>query len=113
MARLLADENFPLPVVAALRRLGHDVLTLQQIGRAGEGVKDDEVLALAMVDHRSVLTLNRQDFIRLHRRSAEHAGIIVCTIDYDFDRCGDRIHEGIQGLTNLQGQLIRVNRPPT
>lgn len=26
MARLLADENFPLPVVAELRNLGHDVL---------------------------------------------------------------------------------------
>lgn len=26
MARLYADENFPLPVVEELRRLGHDVL---------------------------------------------------------------------------------------
>lgn len=25
MSRLLADENFPLPVVEELRRLGHDV----------------------------------------------------------------------------------------
>jgi hypothetical protein len=28
MARLFADENFPLPAVEALRRLGHSVLTL-------------------------------------------------------------------------------------
>lgn len=30
MARLYANENFPLPVVEALRRLGHDVLTIQE-----------------------------------------------------------------------------------
>ena len=27
IARLYANENFPLPVVFALRELGHDVLT--------------------------------------------------------------------------------------
>jgi len=32
MARLYANENFPLPVVEALRRLGHDVLTIQHKG---------------------------------------------------------------------------------
>jgi hypothetical protein len=29
MARLYADEDFPRPVVEELRRLGHDVLTVQ------------------------------------------------------------------------------------
>jgi len=28
MAQLYADENFPLPVVEELRRLGHNVLTM-------------------------------------------------------------------------------------
>jgi Domain of unknown function (DUF5615) len=30
---LYADENFPLPVVQELRRLGHDVLTAQEDGK--------------------------------------------------------------------------------
>src|SRR6516164_5330908 len=30
--QLYADENFPLPVVEELRRLGHDVLTAQEDG---------------------------------------------------------------------------------
>lgn len=34
MARLLADENFRLPVVEALRALGHDILTAQGEGLA-------------------------------------------------------------------------------
>lgn len=32
MARLYANENFPLPVVEVLRRLGHDVLTAGEAG---------------------------------------------------------------------------------
>jgi hypothetical protein len=32
MTRLLADENFPVPVVDALRRFGFDVRTLTDFG---------------------------------------------------------------------------------
>jgi len=32
VARFYANENFPLPVVEELRRLGHDVLTIQETG---------------------------------------------------------------------------------
>jgi hypothetical protein len=67
VARLYSDENFPLPVVERLRHLGHDVLSIQQTGRAGEGVPDSEVFAVAIRERRAVLTLNRNDFKRLHR----------------------------------------------
>ncbi len=40
MARLYADEDFPLPVVEELRRLGHDVRTVQEAGRANQGIDD-------------------------------------------------------------------------
>jgi hypothetical protein len=42
MAKLYSDENFDYPVVAELRRLGHDVLTAQQ------GIPDPTVLAFAI-----------------------------------------------------------------
>ena len=48
MAQLYANENFPREVVIALRRLGHDVLTVQEAGNGGRGVPDDEVLAFAI-----------------------------------------------------------------
>ncbi|MFQ5668794.1 MAG: DUF5615 family PIN-like protein [Candidatus Binatia bacterium] len=48
MARLLADENFPLPVVEELRRLGHDVTTINEAGKAGQSVADEDVLGLAV-----------------------------------------------------------------
>ena len=37
MARIYANENFPLSTVEELRRLGHDVLTTFESGRAGKG----------------------------------------------------------------------------
>ena len=36
MAKLYSNENFSLPVVQELRRLGHDVLTIQDTGKAGQ-----------------------------------------------------------------------------
>jgi hypothetical protein len=48
MARLYGDEDFSLPVVEELRRLGHDVLTAQEAGQANLGVTDSAVLALAI-----------------------------------------------------------------
>ncbi|WP_206756584.1 DUF5615 family PIN-like protein [Oscillatoria sp. FACHB-1406] len=57
-----------------------------------------------------VVTLNRQDFIRLHRANSEHCGIIVCTNDTDRLRMATRIDEAI-AAASLQGKLIRVVRP--
>jgi hypothetical protein len=110
MARLYSNENFPLPVVEKLRALGHDVLTIQEAGKADQALPDTEVLAFATREHRAVLTLNRLHFIRLHRQQPAHAGIIVCTFDLDFDAQAERIHKAIAGQTALTGQLLRVNR---
>jgi hypothetical protein len=88
MARLYANENFPLPVVEELRRLGHDVVTIQETGKAGAQTPDVEVLAFAVANQRAVLTLNRKHFLQLHRKSHDHEGIIACTMDADFHGTG-------------------------
>lgn len=111
MARLYANENFPLPVVEELRQLGHDVLTIHESGKAGQRLGDEEVLDFATSDGRAVLTLNRKHFIRLHRKAVGHAGIIVCTLDPDFKGQAHRIQAAISAQSKLIGQLIRVNRP--
>ena len=111
MAQLYSNENFPFPVVAELRRLGHDVLTIQETGQAGQATPDDEVLDFATAENRAVLTLNRIHFIRLHRSRPQHAGIIVCTFDTDFAGQAGRIHTAISSQAQLAGQLIRINRP--
>ena len=111
MGQLYANENFPLPVVEELRRLGHDVLTVHETGKANQAVPDDEVLAFAGDENRSVLTLNRRDFIKLHNANPNHYGIIVCTYDPDFVGQANRIHQAIESCASPIGQLIRINRP--
>lgn len=112
MARLYANENFPLPVVKELRRLGHNVLTIHETGQAGQSVPDENVLTFASADDRALVTLNRKHFIRLHKEQPQHAGIVVCTFDPDFAGQARRIHDAIEFQTSLSGRLIRVNRPP-
>ena len=112
MAKLYANENFPFAVVKELRRLGHDVVTIQETGKAGQRTPDDEVLQYAMADERAVLTLNRKHFFRLHTLYPDHAGIIACTVDGDFIRQAARIDAALQSVGgDLSRQLIRVNRP--
>lgn len=110
MARLYSNENFPLAVVQELRRLGHDVLTIQETGKAEQAVPDDEVLRFAVSEDRILLTLNRKDFIQLHGRYPEHAGIVVCTVDVDFPGQAHRIHAALAEVVEVAGQLIRVRR---
>jgi predicted nuclease of predicted toxin-antitoxin system len=111
VAKLYADEQFPYRATFHLQAIGHDVLTVQAAGRANQSIPDDEVLAFATAESRAVLTLNRRDFVRLHRESQDHAGIITCTDDADKLRLAERIDAAIQLNPTLAGQLIRVVKP--
>ncbi|PKO21494.1 MAG: hypothetical protein CVU38_14440 [Chloroflexi bacterium HGW-Chloroflexi-1] len=111
MAFLDTNENFLVKVTVALRALGHDVLTSQEAGQANQAIADAEVLRFATAQGRALLTINRRDFIRLHRLSPVHAGIVVCTQDPDTKGQAERIHEAIRAGDSLIGQLVRVHRP--
>ncbi|MFZ4664464.1 MAG: DUF5615 family PIN-like protein [Caldilineaceae bacterium] len=111
MARFYSDENFPLPVVDVLLRLGHDVFTIFQDGKARQQYPDELVLATATAYQRAVLTMNRWHFLRLHRISPRHGGIILCTYNPDFAGQAEQIDAAVRPYPSLAGQLIRVNRP--
>ena len=111
MARLYTDENFPLPVVELLGAFGHDVLTARDAGNANLRITDEDVLAFAVSNERAVLTRNRRHFMRLHRLQPDHAGIIVCTEQPNFQRLAALINQAISSEETLKGKLIRVNRP--
>jgi predicted nuclease of predicted toxin-antitoxin system len=110
MALLYSNENFPLPAVVVLRRLGHDVLTIQETGNSDQAMPDDQVLAFAAAQQRAIVTLNRKHFVKLHQQSTEHAGIIVCTVDVDFVALARRIDAAVTQEADLRGKLIRINR---
>jgi predicted nuclease of predicted toxin-antitoxin system len=74
--RLLADENFPKPIVEALRAEGHDVLWART---DRPGARDLVLLDLAESEARIVLTLDK-DFwqIAVQRRSPlEQSGVVL------------------------------------
>jgi uncharacterized protein with PIN domain len=110
MAQFYADENFDYPVGECLRVLGHDVLTVQEAGE--QGGNDDHVLAIATASNRIVLTFDRRDFSRLHKKSPAHAGIISCSWDPDSAALANRIDQTVAAAGSISGQHLRVNRPP-
>ena len=106
--RFLADESCDFAVVRALRSVGHEVSAIVEIS---PGAADEAVLALAHSEARVLLTINRKHFIRLHHHTPNHTGIIVCTFDLDFAALAQRIHDALGTQEELNGQLIRINRP--
>lgn len=76
--RLLANENFPLDAVTALREAGHDVAWIHEDSR---GITDDVVLRRAQEDSRIVITFDK-DFWELAFRSKlpAQSGVILFRI---------------------------------
>lgn len=108
MAQLYSNENFPLPVVKALRKLGHSVLTSQEAGQGNQGLSDEKVLEFASTDNRILLTINRKHFIALHQKQPDHSGIIVCTLDKDFVGQAQRIHQLIVAASPTTVKLLET-----
>lgn len=73
--RLLANENFPLDAVQALRKAGHDVVWIREESR---GISDDKILQQAQEENRIVVTFDK-DFGELAFRSKipSQSGIIL------------------------------------
>src|SRR5688572_11090224 len=106
--KLFADEDFDHRVVARLREFGHDVITAMEVRR--RGVTDEEQLAYATAEGRALITFNRSDFHRLHRRGPNHGGIIACTRDGNVERLALHIHNAVANTPVMAGQLVRIVR---
>jgi hypothetical protein len=96
-------------VVEELRRLGHDIVKVQEDGRVS--IPDPYVLARAHALGRAVLTYNRRDFERLHRQGHAHSGILSIKRDSDYPALAARIHVALAGVSPGPW-CIRMNRPP-
>jgi len=110
MALFYTNENFPIKVVQYLRELGHDVLTSHEAGNANQRIPDENVLEFAAKAGRILLTLNRRDFITLHEKISDHAGIIVCTQNADLREQSEQIDETVREPSDFAGKLVGVNK---
>ena len=110
VARIYTNENFPQQSVEHLRCLGHDVETSHDAGNSGRAMSDESVLDYAIRNQRIVATLNRRHFVTLHASHPDHWGIVVCTLDLDFNGLAERIHEALSAKIEYRGCLMRINR---
>jgi hypothetical protein len=108
--RAVSSNNQRKIEIDKLRSIGYDLLTVQEAGNANQRIGDPDVLAYAIANDRAVLTLNRYDFIRLHKSTPIHKGIVVCSENPDFIRLAEKIHEAVDLLDSIGNQLIRVYR---
>ena len=104
--RLLANENIPEQVIAALRKAGHDIVWIRLLC---PGATDSEVIIRALKERRIILTFDK-DFGELafrHRRVAP--GIILLRLTLSNPR---HIVKVITMALSAQIRLIRLPRSP-
>jgi Domain of unknown function (DUF5615) len=93
-----------------LSLLGHDGLTSDEAGQANQKISDLAVVSFATQNNRIVITLNRDDFVRLHRSGIEHRGMIVCKDDRDSEGQTQAIQTCLIKYLDLSDRLIRIKK---
>lgn len=71
--KFLADEHIELSIVTGLKLLRIDVTSVNDAGKRGSD--DERILSFAKDNNRVIITRD-SDFVKLHSRGIEHAGII-------------------------------------
>jgi len=110
MFKFYANENFPQIMVKLLREEGYDILTSKEAGQANQGIPDQSVLEFGIETNRIIITLNRDDFILLHRQISQHSGIIICKTDRDYQGQITFLHQYLQSQMSLENCLIRIKK---
>lgn len=79
--RLLLDTHFDPAVARILREHGHDAVSVIELGPDVYQASDIELLAIASLQHRAIVTRNIRDFVFLHAmwmgQEQSHAGIVL------------------------------------
>lgn len=104
---LLADENFPVPSVRALREHGIDVLAVTEVC---PGASDTEILALACEQARWIATYDR-DYGELafkHRLQSPPAILYFRQEPFPATRAADLILQLISRPEEIVGHLVVV-----
>ena len=88
--KLLLDEMFSPLVSVELRARGHDAIAIKQ-GDEWQALSDLEVIALARIEQRAVVTANLRDFRPLHAELVApggegHAGMVFVPTSFRLTR---------------------------
>ena len=101
----LDDCAYAKDLVKLLEAAGHQVTTPAQAGLTG---RDDAVHFAYATEHGLiVLTKNPDDFVELHQKNCQHAGILLVYQDNDPDR--DMSHaDVVRAIANLEGAGVAL-----
>jgi len=103
--KLLLDEHFSPDIARQLRHRGHDVVGARERIEL-HALSDRDLLRVATLEGRAVVTENVGDFVELHRQSIQgaepHAGLVF-TSPRQFPRSRRAIGRLVQALETLLG----------
>ena len=72
--KLLANENFPLKSIEVISSAGFDIIG---IGIDNYGIRDDEVIALAEKEKRTIITFDKDYGELIFKRGLQPAGGVI------------------------------------
>jgi len=108
--KLLANENFPLASVKILEDAGFDIIA---VGKDYAGILDSEVIELAMVEKRAILTFDRDYGELIFRKGYKpHSGVIFLRWDsFQPNEPGEYLIEFFQSkIIQFEGMLTVIGR---
>ncbi|MBK7876638.1 MAG: DUF5615 family PIN-like protein [Planctomycetes bacterium] len=105
--RLLANENFPGPVVRELRRLGHDVAWILELQPSAP---DELVLARAQLEGRTLVTFDKDFGLLAFRAGLPHAcGVVLLRLNGSSPEVDNaRALEALTSQPDWSGQFVVV-----
>ena len=103
--KFLADEHIDLPSVKALKRLGIDIISIQDAQM--ESYADEEILSYGNENKRAIITQD-SDFLRLHAKNVENAGIIFLTKPLNTSELIKEIQKILMIFENLENVVIFI-----
>ena len=102
--KLFIDEDsLSKPLVKLLRKAGHDVVTVNEVGLSGKS--DFIVLNYARETERIIVTHNCKDFEELHEKNIVHPGIFVIRNDSNYFKNMSR-QDILKAIANLEAASI-------
>lgn len=106
--RLLANENFPAPSVQHLRDTGYNVTA---VAEGGGGLKDPEVLALAVAEQRWIVTFDRDygELIFARGLAAPPAVVLFRMRSYRPDTAGLFLAALLESGNQFEGHFVLVD----
>lgn len=105
--KLLANENFPYASIYYLRNLGYDILS---IGIDNPSIKDSEIMTIAILEERTILTFDRDygELIFRYNYKPEKGVIYLRFDEYEPHEPGILIEEIITNSQILLNRALTV-----